>query len=414
MIKKVIVPILLGILVSFFFYPVGFTFLPYTLNTKMILGVIGVLLFVYNSIRGKGMIVHWDVAKAGLIAIVFSVACFVSVTANNTEDTSYSSYILSFLVWTFSAYSVCHFLRLRYGKVDLWLIARYLTIVAVAQCVIAQLIDMFLPVKLIVDSIFSQGQEFMVEVDRLYGIGASLDNAGVRFTVTLLLLSYFIIEFGKSGEHRTALRLSYLAFIFITVFGNMISRTTSVGVLLGLCYMGVYFLQNISVTVRVSQLRSIAIVILLLTVAIPLFSWLYATNPDIRENLRFAFEGFFNWKETGVWRTDSTDKLNAVMWIWPTDTKTWIIGSGLFDGWVYGTDIGYCRFILYCGLLGFSLFSGFFVFNAWAFYRKFPDTGVLALLLLATTFIVWMKVATDIYLLYALLYNADDPERIQV
>lgn len=45
-----------------------------------------------------------------------------------------------------------------------------------------------------------------------------------------------------------------------------------------------------------------------------------------------------------------------MMWVWPEDVKSWIIGTGLFANFVYSTDIGYCRFILYCGLIGFGTF----------------------------------------------------------
>src|SRR5690606_4428155 len=71
--------------------------------------------------------------------------------------------------------------------------------------------------------------------------------------------------------------------------------------------------------------------------------YLYQTDVYFKDQIRFAFEGFFNFVEKGEWRTDSTDKLNRTMWVWPENTKTWIIGTGLFDNWVYGTDIGYCR-----------------------------------------------------------------------
>lgn len=77
--------------------------------------------------------------------------------------------------------------------------------------------------------------------------------------------------------------------------------------------------------------------------------------------------------ETGELRTDSTDKLNTMMWVWPEDVKSWIIGTGLFANFVYSTDIGYCRFILYCGLIGFGTFVLFFVYNACVFAWKFPS-----------------------------------------
>lgn len=92
------------------------------------------------------------------------------------------------------------------------------------------------------------------------------------------------------------------------------------------------------------------------------------------------------------------------MWVWPTDTKSWIIGTGLFDGWVYSTDIGYCRFILYCGVIGFGVFALFFIYNALIFAQRYREYNTLFLALLLLTFIIWIKVATDIFIIYALLY----------
>ena len=95
------------------------------------------------------------------------------------------------------------------------------------------------------------------------------------------------------------------------------------------------------------------------------------------------------------------------MWIWPENLKGWLIGTGLFANFVYSTDIGYCRFILYCGLIGFGTFIAFFVYNAWVFACKFPFFRFLSFFLLALSFIIWMKVATDLFFIYALFYCLD-------
>src|SRR5690606_27990338 len=102
-----------------------------------------------------------------------------------------------------------------------------------------------------------------------------------------------------------------------------------------------------------------------------------------------------------------TDKLNKNMWIWPGDLKTWIIGSGRYDNWAFGTDIGYCRFILYCGIIGFSIFASFFVYNAAVFASKYRQYQDMFFFLLILTFVIWIKVSTDIFLIYALFYCID-------
>lgn len=146
----------------------------------------------------------------------------------------------------------------------------------------------------------------------------------------------------------------------------------------------------------------------LLIAAIVISVSLYNSSPVFKEHLRFAFEGFFNWAETGDFSTDSTDKLNSVMWIWPEDTRSWIIGTGIFGHYVYATDIGYCRFTLYCGLPGLALFSIFFIFNHLSIQSKFRHSSFLSLCLIAITFIIWIKVSTDIFFIDALLFCLDD------
>jgi hypothetical protein len=93
------------------------------------------------------------------------------------------------------------------------------------------------------------------------------------------------------------------------------------------------------------------------------------------------------------------------MWIWPSDSRTWAIGTGIFGDFAFGTDIGYCRFTLYCGLIGLVLFSIFFIYNGLSVVSYFPDARFLSNLLIALTFIVWLKVATDIFFAYALLIS---------
>jgi len=404
--RKFITILLLGALVSLFFYPVGFSFLPGGLNSKMILAVTGVGLFVLEGIRNREWLFPKKLLFAGLISVLFSLACFAAEVVNGTDDGSYTTYFATFAVWTFSAYTVCFFLRRHYEEIDIQLITEFLVWVAVFQCVSAQLIDRIPAFKVFVDSIFRQDIEFLEDVDRLYGIGAYLDPAGVRFCITLILLAYRIVEKGKTRETFKGIIWDYVAFVVIVVFGNMISRTTTVGAALALGYIFLYSLTHLRMNVARTQLWSVGLVALILLIAVPIFSFLYNTDAAIHESMRFGFEGFFNWAETGEWSTDSTDKLDREMWIWPNNFRTWMIGTGLFGNWAFGTDIGYCRFTLYCGLIGFGVFCLYFVYNALSLTREFEGTGILALLLLALTFVVWIKVSTDIYQIYAFFYCA--------
>ncbi|MCD8236969.1 MAG: hypothetical protein LUD00_10040 [Prevotellaceae bacterium] len=325
-----------------------------------------------------------------------------AVNYSDSNDYTYVSYVFSFFTWLGGAYAVSQAIKALHGEVTLRLVILYLTLTCVSQCVLAILIDNIPAFRQFVDSYIAQGQVYLQDMRRLYGIGASLDPAGTRFSVVLFLMAYLLCKDEQILRDKKWFVAMIAAYFTISVLGNMIARTTSVGMILGLVYI-VY-----SVGLVPHKKSNLFPVVLSCTVVfVALVTFFYQTNPVFHKNLRFAFEGFFNWVETGTFRTDSTDKLNNVMWIWPEDLKGWIIGNGLFGNWIYSTDIGYCRFILYCGLVGFSSFCMLFIYNAWVFAHKFRDFGLAAFFLLVLSFVIWMKVATDLFFIYALFYCVD-------
>ena len=187
----------------------------------------------------------------------------------------------------------------------------------------------------------------------------------------------------------------------------MISRTTIVGTILGLGYVVAcnFRIQEGGLVSKV-QIKSTFLLLFLISGVALISMVLYNSNPTFHDDLRFGFEGFFNWVETGSFRTGSTDHLQT-MWVWPTTPRGWIIGEGLFGVFQTNSDIGYCNFILYCGLIGMIIYSIYYIYNHLSFIGKFRHFTFTAFLLIATTFIVWAKVTTDIFLADALLFCID-------
>jgi len=166
----------------------------------------------------------------------------------------------------------------------------------------------------------------------------------------------------------------------------------------------------------------------LLAFCVPLLVVSYQTDAKMRERMRFGFEGFFNLVEKGRFSYTSNEKLGT-MFVWPDNVKTWLVGDGYFSnpvatdahytgeitrGYYMGTDVGYLRFIFYFGMVGLLMFSFFMLKVGQVCIRKFPHWKVLFLMLLAVHFIVWAKVSTDIFLVFALflcLDNNEDPEK---
>jgi len=410
--KSLITYLLIGLTVSCYFFPFEFTFLPKGLNTKILLSVLGVLFYGLHSIQAGRAKVDRDVLIAAVLAFVFSLEGWISVDLNASTDYAYSNYIISFGTWLGAAYAAYRIMLWGHGYVDFKLLIHYLIGVCVLQCALALAIDMIEPLKYWVNLYIAQDTvanvEFLEKVNRLYGIGAAIDVAGTRFSVVLLGIAAMLIQ-ELQYKRRTAIMVLYwVAFIFIVGVGNMISRTTTIGTILSLVYL-LFGSGILHTNIKESSLKLWGIFVFVSIGLFLLGTYFYHTNDNIKELLRFGFEGFFNWVEKGEWKTDSTDRLNTVMWNWPdnADWQTWIIGKADFSWAGTKTDIGYCRFVFYGGLVGLTTFSLFFVYNAWACAQKFPQQQLFFLFLLAMGFIVWLKVATDLFLIYALFYCLD-------
>ena len=67
-----------------------------------------------------------------------------------------------------------------------------------------------------------------------------------------------------------------------------------------------------------------------------------------------------------------------------------------------GTDIGYLRFLFYFGTIGLTTFIIYFCKVAKACAERFPKYATMFMLILAINMIVWLKVSTDIFLVFAI------------
>ena len=404
--------LLTGLMMSFYFHPVFFTAYPFY-NTKVMLAVLGGGVLVFNTIRTKDYTLSKGLLNALMIAGVFALVNYISLIINQTEDYSYTSYPVTVLVWVIGAYGAINFIRWTHHKVTIELVVRYLAGVGAFHSILSQLIDKNDAVKDIVTSIFYVSPD-MEEMGRLYSCGVALDPSGVRFAVTLIMIAG-VLTLSKVVKKSISLMVFYfLCFVIISVLGNIISRTTTVGMGLGLLIFvlstGLY-----KFVIKVGKIKTMRVLGIVLALGIPLTIYFYNTNASFRDQVEYGFEGFFNFFESGDFETGSTDVL-ATMWVWPQDNKTWIIGSGVFlskaGDFTYFSDIGYCRFVFYSGLIGLTVFGLYFIYNAVHFSIRYPRYKYIFLLMIVVTFVVWTKVATDIFQLYALFYAFTDEEEL--
>lgn len=414
--------IVTGILMSLFYFPFEFTFLP-GINTKMLLAVVGLGLMGLTFARRQTFTFPRDMLILVLIACCVSVVAYFSQTIHHTPDSTYVTYIFSFFTWFCAAFTVASCIKAVHGRISVELIVHYLAVVAVCQCAVTMWISYDPAFQRFVDSYVAQDQTLLHELDRLYGIGSSLDVAGLRYALILVALGAVL------GSGRLSAGWTYFdigAFLVITVIGNMVARTALVGTAVGLGWIVISaFLPGEK---RRTSLLPWLLFILVVSIACTL---LYQFNPQFRYLFRFAFEGFFSLVEKGEWQIDSTDRL-ATMVVYPETLHTWILGDGYFEnsrndinylgdatdqGFYMGTDIGYLRFIFYFGVPGMLLMVAVIAWSALMCIRRFPEDKIVFLLALAVGLTVWFKVSTDTFLFFALFLSAgilqeeDEPEQ---
>lgn len=318
-------------------------------------------------------------------------------------------------VWLCAAYMAVSIIRMVHGTLSVRLVANYLIAVCTLQCLIAISISQIPIVSDIVNSIFYTYEEGMA-AGRLYGIGASLDVAGLRFMAVLVINAY-IISILSEDESSKYLKWYIASFLITGFISNMISRTSAFGVAIGLSYLLLASLsKKIGVRTNFARLwKYISLSIGALTVGV---IFLYQTNQGFRDNMHYGFEGFFSLYEKGKWEVNSNRGL-IYMWkyIKPESARTWIIGDGYCDdpnkdpyytgsqpkgGYYKGTDVGYMRFIFYFGIIGTIALIGYFCQTAHVCSTHFPNYRYMFLLILLCNFIGWIKVSTDIFLVFAI------------
>ena len=413
--RKILLMIAIGVLITCSYYSFDLAAFPNGPNTKMIVAVIGLLWFAYDNLlrRTSRSIQLPQVMMIGLLfAGLYSIINLFAIEFNGTDDYSYANYITTFLVWVFSVYPAIALIRITHGKVTLSILTYYLVATTLFQCVTGLIIDNNPAFDEFNGKIVHWERDFFDRIGRIRCFSTALDSGGVRFALVLILImSTLAVDESVRCNKRVTIYLLF-AFFFITGVGSMVARTTSTGTAIGLLLIALQRISYIGRPVRGGGYLFGAFIVLAVFVS-SVGVYLYNTDDYYHSMLRFAFEGFFNLVEEGEFTTGSTEVLET-MWLWPSDTKTWIIGSGIYGTWAYGTDIGYCRLIFYSGLIGFVTFASSFVYYAYYFARKYPRYVWLFVSFLAMTFIVWMKVSTDILMIYVFFFwfTAEESDHI--
>lgn len=389
---------------SFFLFP----FNPFgaQVNTKMILAVLGAAAFMLDKLNKREIAISKGFLVLMIISGVISVWAYFVTSIRNTSDYSYATYFISVIVWISAAFFVVWLIRQIHQTANLRLVSMYMVGVCVFQSLLAYGMTLDPELKSFIDSLLGGSYGAMGIIDgRLYGLGAALDPAGLRFAAVLILCADLSARTDYYEKPWTGLFI-FMAFIIISVFGNMISRTTTVGMVIGIVYLIAYDLFKEDRRKSTGYFRVIFPAIL----AIVLFSvWQYNVNEEFQKNLRFGFEGFFSLVEKGRWEVYSNEVLKTLV-VWPENLMTWIIGDGYFmspldnpdrfgqvyTGYYMHTDIGYLRFIFYFGVPGLLGMVLLFAQMTYICAGAFDEHKWMFIVLFAVNCIGWVKVSSDL------------------
>jgi len=421
-------PCLLVIMMSLYIFPVTFTFFPMA-NSKMVMAFVGLIILFFGAVSKRSIHMWKDVIVMVALSIFISLIGMASMSMNNTNDNSYATYFVSMTVWLVAAYVVCISIYKTHGFVSTKLVCLYFIAVCICQCIIALGVEFNNDFKVFVDALAIQDQAALTKGNRMYGFGASLDTAGIRFSISLIMIVYLACTDESSASTGSTV-FYVIAFSLISVVGNMVARTTLVGVIVSLVLL-LFLKRN---TWMLFNFRVVLIALTLFTLSSIWVIYLYNNNEEVYDLIRFGFEPFFNYFGGGDFATSSNEMLRH-MYVFPDNFKTWIIGDGYFNnpnthdpyyvgqssvqGFYMGTDVGYLRLIFYFGLIGLLTFMIFLIHVTQSCCRHIPEDKILFVSILVLGFIIWLKVATDLFFVMALficranMSHRDDEKKIE-
>lgn len=402
------------VLTSFYIFPFDLVYLP-GVNTKLLLAIVALVLFMADLAKKRSGKVGKDFILIFVSALFVSFSTYISVIYNGTTDYTYVSYIISAFVWLGGAYTVVCFIKWLHESVSVWLVIRYLIAVCVLQCVLSIAMDR-LP------AIYGFVDRFVTDLDglddfaggRLYGIGCAFDVAGMRFAAVLIMMGYCFPVVAESRQwYAVPLYLCLLGVV--AVIGSMIARTTNIGAVMAMIYVCFVLMKHASMGTDVAhRLWGSCFGVVFLSVLVIVL--LYRFDAQFYKDFRFAFEGFFSLAEKGEWDVNSNKQLMSMYSQLPETAKTWLIGDGYFydttldpyytgvqyKEYYMGIDVGYLRFIFYSGLIGMAAFTVFMYHATSVCMRRLADYKMMFFLLFVLQLLVWGKVATDIFPVFAI------------
>lgn len=347
------------LLVTLYLFHISFKPFPYFFRTRLILTIIA----IFFLLRKRKFVINLNVLKVVLWICASLLPIVLTSLINLYFETWFIQNMVLTLIFLLSSYGIVKLMYSWHGdQFSVNDLLKYIIWSVFVHNLIATLGFVIPSFGNLLNNIQNQDENSLIVINsivefqsRFIGLGiGSFFTGGVITSLGLLCTSVLIVS-----EKNKSKALRYiLIFMFISLTGMFIARTTLIGLLLSfafifspffkLTFTKLSFIKNI-------RNRSLLIISFLTMTMIPI---LYIGINQLIESSAFvhAFELFLS--SNG--ESSSTNEMMK-MYIFPKELKTWFIGDGQFmdgSGYYMGTDIGYLRLIYYYGILGACLFLG--------------------------------------------------------
>lgn len=332
-----------------YLFPISIQLLP--ISTDLILHIISILYLIFwrKAVINVG---HYKLCILSIFVIILSL---LHTVINQSFDFSLLVKFVASLLFIPSSILVIDIIKKTTCSFSEITVLEWIVYTTIGQAIISLLLfiqpalmDIWLSVMKLTDageSIASSSAGF-----RLIAF-AKYQFANMAVMYGLALLCAITIAFsGESKLYNNHKPIFYISVILICVAGVLSARTFFIILLLAIIYASFLLWKKKGSKSILYIIYLSVIVILLITMAISLLE-----DSEYARTYKWAFEWLINFQDNGKLHTDSTSTLSD-MYIYPEQTKTWLIGDGLFsnqNGTFYkDTDAGYIRSLFYWGIIG--------------------------------------------------------------
>ena len=405
MIKKFLLFFLLYTLI----YRPEFVFIPFGVNSFF--GVCGIIVYTLGGNMRKRISSQTAIAPVRLLKsiIPFVLVAVLSVIGNGSSDVFFVRYGISIILGFFSAYLLACLFYDIYGEMKVDKLMKYILLAQFFFLIYGLLAFSDSRLADLIFSItrFERASITMVNTEgtRLISLGENFFGAGVINGFILILLAFWITYERTVPFKQMCLMI---AFAFSFSISLMAARTSIIGAGIGVIIVLILLLKN-----RKSFVKRFLIIVISISLLIPLTNIFFkASSSNMDVLMRFGFEMFNRYEETGEFTTHSTETMLEFYDVRPDNIKTWVLGDAKWTegkgGYYKHVDVGYLRCIFYFCILGLiSIFCYYFSVLKKIFYEKKILSSIKGLELGVLFFYVFMlnfKGFADLYFLVIPFY----------